>query len=324
MQGPRLPSRLPPVLANDVLELVGDTPLVALRHLGRETPRAAVWAKMEQANPAGSVKDRICLAMIDEAERSGVLEPGGIVVEPTSGNTGIGLALVCAVRGYRCVLTMPESMSLERRQLLEAFGAQVVLTPADQQMEGALARAREIARETPGAFLPQQFDNPANPTAHAATTAREILDAMRPLRVDAFVAGVGTGGTISGVGAVLKRDHTPAPRVVAVEPEACATISRGERGPTKIQELAAGFVPKNYDARVVDEVRTVSDADAWAAKVALARREGLLVGISAGAAVAVALQVARELGEGRNVVTVLPDTGERYFSLEEYFPGGTP
>jgi cysteine synthase len=324
MQGPRLPPRLPPVLVQDVLELVGDTPLVAVRHLGRETPRAAVWAKMEQANPGGSVKDRICLAMIDDAERRGVLKSGGVVVEPTSGNTGIGLALVCAVRGYKCVLTMPESMSLERRQLLEAYGAQVVLTPADQQMEGALAKARDIVRATPGAFLPQQFDNPANPAVHVETTAREILDAMQPLRVDAFVAGVGTGGTITGVGAVLRRECSPAPRIVAVEPEACATISRGERGPTKIQGLAAGFVPKNYDARVVDEVRTVSDADAWATKVALARREGLLVGISAGAAVAVALQVARELGEGRNVVTVLPDTGERYFSLEEYFPEGAP
>src|SRR5579871_361473 len=194
MQGPRLPPRLPPVLANDVLELVGDTPLVALRHLGRETPRAAVWAKMEQANPAGSVKDRICLAMIEEAERTGELRPGGVVVEPTSGNTGVGLALACAVRGYRCVLTMPESMTLERRQLLEAFGAEVVLTPEEQQMEGAIAKARELAARTPGAFFPHQFDNPANPRVHAETTAREILEAMAPLSIDAFVAGVGTGG----------------------------------------------------------------------------------------------------------------------------------
>jgi cysteine synthase A len=191
-------------------------------------------------------------------------------------------------------------------------------------MEGALARAREIARTTQGAFLPQQFDNPANPQVHAETTAREILDAMRPLPVHAFVAGVGTGGTISGVGAVLKREGSPPPRIVAVEPDACATISRGERGPTKIQGLAAGFVPKNYDARIVDEVRTVSDADAWRAKVRLAQREGLLVGISAGAAMHVALEVARELGEGKNVVTVLPDTGERYFSLEDYFPAVNP
>jgi cysteine synthase len=315
-------------LAENVLELVGNTPLVAIRSLGRGVPggglplqgdRAAVWAKMEQSNPGGSVKDRICLAMIEDAERTGKLQPGGVVVEPTSGNTGIGLALVCAVRGYRCILAMPESMSLERRQLLEAFGAEVVLTPAEQQMEGAVAKAREIARRTPGALVPQQFDNPANPRIHAETTAREILAAMRPLRIDAFVAGVGTGGTISGVGEVLRRELSPAPRIVAVEPESCATISRGQRGPTKIQGLAAGFVPKNYHPAVVDEVRTVADADAWRAKVQLARREGLLVGISAGAAVHVSLEVARELGEGKNVVTVLPDTGERYFSLEEYF-----
>ena len=307
-----------PALANSVLDLVGGTPIVRLRRIA-EPSAAAVWAKMEQANPGGSVKDRICLAMVAEAERSGQLRPGGVVVEPTSGNTGIGLALVCAVRGYRCILTMPESMSLERRQLLEAYGAEVVLTPAEQQMEGALAKARDIVASTPGAFMPQQFDNPANPRVHAETTAGEILEAMRGLSIDAFVAGVGTGGTVSGVGEVLRRELRPAPRVVAVEPDACATISRGERGPTKIQGLAAGFVPGNYHPGVVDEVRTVSDADAWRTKVDLARREGLLVGISAGAAVHVALAVARDLGAGKNVVTVLPDTGERYFSLEEYF-----
>jgi cysteine synthase A len=311
-------TRTAPVLAESVLDLVGGTPLLAIRRLG-DGPRAALWAKMEQANPGGSVKDRICLAMIEEAERSGQLKPGGLVVEPTSGNTGIGLALVCAVRGYRCTLTMPESMSLERRQLLEAFGVEVVLTPAEEQMEGALARAREIARTTPGAFMPQQFDNPANPRVHAHTTAREVLEAMHGLSIDAFVAGVGTGGTVSGVGEVLRRELSPRPRIVAVEPESCATISRGERGPTKIQGLAAGFVPKNYHAEHVDDVRTVSDDNAWRTKVDLARREGLLVGISAGAAVHVALQVARELGPGKNVVTVLPDTGERYFSIEEYF-----
>lgn len=312
----------PLVLANDVLDLVGDTPLVAIRNLGRRGPRAEVWAKMEQANPGGSVKDRICLAMVEDAERRGLLKPGGVVVEPTSGNTGIGLALVCAVRGYRCVLAMPESMSLERRQLLEAFGAEVVLTPEDQQMEGAMAKAREIAAATPGAFMPQQFDNESNPQVHAATTAREIIDAMEGLSIDAFVAGVGTGGTISGVAEAFRRELRPSPRIVAVEPESCAMISRGERGPTKIQGLAAGFVPKNYHAKSVDEVRTVTDADAWRTKVDLARREGLLVGISAGAAVFVALEVARQLGEGKNVVTVLPDTGERYFSLEDYFAGG--
>jgi cysteine synthase len=313
----------PRILANDVLDLVGETPLVAIRKLGRQSPRADVWAKMEQANPGGSVKDRICLAMIQDAERRGLLKPGGVVVEPTSGNTGIGLALVCAVRGYRCILAMPESMSLERRQLLEAYGAEVVLTPEAAQMEGAVARARDIAAATPGAFVPQQFDNESNPRVHAETTAREILDAMSGLSIDAFVAGVGTGGTISGVGETLRARLGGQARIVAVEPDACAVISRGERGPTKIQGLAAGFVPRNYHAKFVDEVRTVTDADAWQTKVDLARREGLLVGISAGAAVHAALQVAGELGEGKNVVTVLPDTCERYFSLEEYFAGAS-
>jgi cysteine synthase len=310
------------LLTQDVLELIGDTPLVAVQAPEWPGPRARIWAKMEQANPAGSVKDRIALAMIDEAERSGKLKAGGVVVEPTSGNTGIGLALVCAVRGYRCILTMPESMSLERRQLLEAFGARVVLTPEARQLEGAVEKALEIVNETPGAFMPQQFDNEANPAVHAATTAREILYGMRGLTIDAFVAGVGTGGTISGVAEALRREVSPAPRIVAVEPESSATISRGERGPSKIQGLAAGFVPRNYHAKVVDEVRTVTDEDAWRMKTQLARREGLLVGISAGAAVHVALVLARELGPGKNVVTVLPDTGERYFSIEEYFTKG--
>jgi cysteine synthase A len=231
--------------------------------------------------------------------------------------------MACAVKGYRCVLTMPASMSLERRQLLEAFGAECVLTPEERQMEGAIERAAEIARSMPGAFTPGQFDNPANPRIHAETTAREIVDAMRDLAIDAFVAGVGTGGTISGVGEVLRREaeaagRAPA-RIVAVEPASSATISRGERGPSKIQGLAAGFVPANYHARVVDEVRVVGDDDAWRMKEALARREGLLVGVSAGAAVFAAVEVARELGAGKNVVTVLPDTGERYFSLASYF-----
>jgi cysteine synthase A len=316
---------LAPLIVESVLDLVGDTPLVRLRRVGSGAPRADVWAKMEQSNPGGSVKDRICLAMIEAAERSGALVPSGVVVEPTSGNTGIGLALVCAVKRYRCILTMPESMSLERRQLLEAFGAEIVLTPAEEQMEGAIRRAHAIAEREPGSFVPHQFDNPENPLAHERTTAREILLAMRGISFDAFVAGVGTGGTISGVGLVARRAlRGEAPRIIAVEPDACATISRGERGPTKIQGLAPGFVPKNYHANVVDEVRTVSDADAWNAKLALAHEEGLLVGISAGAAVFVALQVARELGPGKNVVTMLHDTGERYFSLEGYFAEGAP
>jgi cysteine synthase A len=301
-----------------MLDLVGRTPLVRIAAPWAPAGRAAVWAKMEHLNPGGSVKDRICLAMIEDAEARAVVRPPGPIVEPTSGNTGIGLAWVCAVKGYRLVLTMPESMSLERRQLLEAYGAEIVLTPAEAQMDGAIAKAREIAAATPGAFLPHQFDNPANPSVHARTSAYEILRAMEGLTIDAFVAGVGTGGTVSGVGPVLRKLY-PRVRVVAIEPDACATISRGERGPTKIQGLAAGFVPRNYHASAVDEVRTVADDDAWHTKLLLAKREGLLVGISAGANVFAALAVARELGAGKNVVTVLPDTGERYFSLEDYF-----
>ncbi|WP_438014544.1 cysteine synthase A [Sorangium sp. So ce315] len=330
-QLPPLPSH--PRVVDSVLDLVGDTPLFEIRRVDAATPRGRVFGKAEQQNPGGSLKDRICLAMIEGAEARGLLGAGrgGVVIEPTSGNTGIGLAIVCAAKGYRCILTMPASMSLERRQLLEAYGAEVVLTEPEQQMEGAIAKARELAAEIPGAVILGQFDNPDNPRVHAETTAREILHAMaalddaaaRPgprqsLTIDAFVAGVGTGGSVSGVGRVLKRVR-PATRVIAVEPESCATISRGERGPTKIQGLAAGFVPENYDRSVVDEVRTVSDRAAYETKAALARQEGLLVGISAGAAVRVALDVARELGPDANVVTVLCDTGERYFSLDEYF-----
>ena len=216
-----------PVVCESVLELVGRTPLVRIRNLGRETPRADVWAKMEEQNPAGSVKDRIALAMIDAAEKDGRLQPGGVVVEPTSGNTGIAIAMVCAVRGYRCILTMPASMSLERRALLAAYGAEVVLTPEEEQIEGAVRKAEEIAAKTPKAFVPHQFDNPENPAIHARTTAKELLEQMGADAIDAFVVGVGTGGTVSGVGQVLQNT-----RIIAVEPEACATISRGERGPT--------------------------------------------------------------------------------------------
>jgi cysteine synthase A len=316
-------TRLSVAIVESLLELVGATGAVRLRRIPA-AGGAAVWAKLEQQNPGGSVKDRIAEAMLDAAVADGLLGPGATVVEPTSGNTGIGLALACAARGYRLVLTMPESMSLERRALLRAYGATLVLTPEAEQLDGAIRRAREIVAATPGAFMPGQFDNPANPRVHERTTAREILDAFP--RIDAFVAGVGTGGTITGVGRALRRAgpgvHTA--RVIAVEPDTCATLSRGERGPTKIQGLAAGFVPANYDASVVDEVRTVGDREAWTAKVRLAREEGLLVGISSGAAVHVACAVAAALPPEAVVVTVLPDTGERYFSLDMYFSEATP
>ncbi len=312
----------------NVLDLVGDTPLELIPDLlslpSERTRRAAapsgarLWGKLESFNPAGSVKDRIAKAMIEQAERDGSLKPGGTVIEPTSGNTGIGLALVCAQRGYRCILTMPASMSLERRALLEALGAKLVLTDEDAQMEGAIAKARELASSEPNSFMPQQFDNPENPRVHHRETGWEILHALGDARLDAFVAGVGTGGTISGVGRLL-REQRPGCRIIAVEPEACASISRGERGPTKIQGLAAGFVPRNYAADVPHEVLTVSDDDAYRTKRALAQNMGLLLGISSGAAVHVAATIARQLPSDGNVVVVLPDTGERYFSLDEYF-----
>ncbi len=307
-----------PRIYEDILDLITDTPLVEISRLELDRPRASVLGKLESQNPGGSIKDRICLSMILEAEARGVLAPGGVVVEPTSGNTGIGLALVSARRGYRCILTMPESMSLERRQLLESMGAELVLTSEADQMEGAIAKAREIVENTPGAFMPQQFDNRANPSVHYESTAQEIFHALGDTAVDAFVAAVGTGGTVSGVGKAL-RERYPECRVIAVEPETCATISRGERGPSKIQGIAAGFVPSNYDREIPTEVRTVADRRAYDIKRALSQREGLLVGISAGANVAVALEVARELGPNKTVVTVLCDTGERYFSLDEYF-----
>lgn len=323
MSSERPPIARHSLVYESVLDLIGDTPIVripATLHGEPARPGATVWGKLENLNPAGSVKDRISLAMIEAAERDGRLKPGGTVIEPTSGNTGIGLALVCARRGYRCVLTMPASMSLERRALLEALGAEVVLTDEQAQMEGAIAKARELGLAQPDAFMPQQFDNAENPRTHEHTTALELLHALGDLQLDAFVAGVGTGGTITGVGRVL-RERRPHCRVIAVEPDACATISRGERGPTKIQGLAAGFVPRNFSPEVPHEVRTVSDDDAYRTTRLLARRAGVLVGISAGAAVKVALDVAAELPPEGNVVVVLPDTGERYFSLDEYFQG---
>jgi cysteine synthase A len=303
-----------------ILEALGGTPVVALRRV--VPPRsAAVYAKLESFNPGGSVKDRIALAMIEAAERDGRLAPGGRLVEPTSGNTGVGLALVCAVRGYSLSLVMPDSTALEHRQVLEAYGAAVVLTRAEDGMEAAVARAREIARSD-GALLLDQFANPANPAAHRAGTGPELVACFGAagLAPDAFVTGVGTGGTLSGVAPVL-RNAFPGIALVAVEPESCAVLSGGPPGPTRIQGLGAGFVPAVLDRSSFDRVVTVSDEEAWATKVRLAREQGLLVGISSGAAVAAAVRVAAELGPGRTVATLLADTGERYFSMEAWFDG---
>lgn len=305
-----------PLVYGQILDLVTDTPLLRLPKDGSDA-QGTVWGKLEAWNPGGSVKDRISLAIIERAEAEGALRPGGVVVEPTSGNTGIGLALVCRRKGYRCVLTMPQSMSLERRALLELMGAELVMTPPEEQMQGAISKANQLAAEL-GAFVPHQFQNNANPEVHERTTAPEIHHALGDLSWDAFVAGVGTGGTITGVGRYLRK-HSPRTRIVAVEPESCPTLSTGAVGPTKIQGLAAGFVPENFDREVVHEIRTVSDRRAYEAKGAFGSRAGLLVGISAGAAASVAYDLARELGPDANVVVVLPDTGERYFSLDDYF-----
>jgi cysteine synthase A len=302
----------PNAVATSPLELIGNTPVVRLNRIP-PAGGAEVWAKLEFANLGGSVKDRICLSMIEDAERTGRLKPGDVVVEPTSGNTGIGLALVCAIKGYRLILTMPDTMSEERRSLLLAYGAELELTPDSKGMHAAVARAEEIARTEPRAFLPQQFRNPANPDAHRRTTAREILEQFAHL--DAFVAGVGTGGTITGVGEVLHRER-PGCRVVAVEPATSAVLSGGSPGFHKIQGIGAGFVPENLDRRSYDRVVTVTDEQATQFARRLAREEGLLVGISSGANCSAALEVARELGPGKVVLTVFCDTGERYLTTD--------
>ncbi len=298
--------------AGTILELVGDTPLLRLNRLPAKGG-AAVWAKLEMFNPMSSVKDRICLAMVEAAERDGQLKPGATIVEPTSGNTGIGLAMVSAVKGYRLVLTMPETMSMERRHLLKAFGAELVLTPGDAGMRGAVEKAEELSAKQ-GYFMPQQFKNPANPEVHRRTTVEEIWEATEG-KIDAFVAGVGTGGTVTGVGQVLKK-RKPDVLVVAVEPEASPILSGGKAGPHKIQGIGAGFVPDVLDRDVVDEVIKVSNNDAAATACRLTREEGLFVSISSGAATFAALEVARRLGDGKDVVVVLPDTGERYLSMD--------
>ena len=299
-------------LVSDVLELIGDTPLVRLRRLVKPT-WATVLGKLESLNPGGSVKDRIALAMIEEAERRGRLKPGDTIVEPTSGNTGIGLAVVAAVKGYRLILTMPEDMSVERRALLQRYGAELKLTPAVEGMTGAVYAAEEMMRMNPGYFMPQQFLNPANPEVHRQTTAQEILKATDG-RLEAFVAGVGTGGTITGVGEVLKRERAEI-LVVAVEPARSPVLQGGKFRPHAIQGIGASFVPSVLNTKIYDEIIGVRDEDALAVTRRLSREEGLLVGISSGANVFAALRVAERLGRGKTVVTMLCDTGERYLSV---------
>lgn len=297
-----------------VLGLVGNTPMVRLSSLEKLSgAKAEIVAKVESFNPGGSVKDRIAVAMIEAAEREGKLREGGVIVEPTSGNTGVGLALASALKGYRLILTMPETMSVERRRIVQAYGASVELTPGKDGMKGAIARANELLREIPGAVMLQQFENPANPQAHREHTAEEIWRDSDG-RVDIFIAGVGTGGTLSGTGARL-REYDPRIRVIAVEPDSSPVLSGGQSGPHKIQGIGAGFVPVNFNGDVVSEIVRVRDEDAVAASRLLASKEGLLSGISSGAAVYAALQVAsREENAGKRIVVLLPDTGERYLS----------
>ncbi|MBI3825446.1 MAG: cysteine synthase A [Candidatus Rokubacteria bacterium] len=299
-------------IANNVLELIGRTPLVRLNRLPKPGG-AVVAAKLEHMNPGGSVKDRTALAMIEDAERRGVLKPGATLIEPTSGNTGIGLAMAAAVKGYRLILTMPDDMSVERQRLFARYGAEIHLTPAIEGMTGAVFAAQEMIRERPECFMPQQFENPANPDVHRRTTAPEILEAVDG-RLDAFVAGVGTGGTITGVGEVLKA-KVPGVQVVAVEPAGSPVLSGGKARPHAIQGIGASFVPGVLNRSVIDRIMQVRDEDAIAWSRRLVREEGLLVGISAGAAAFAACSVAAELGPDRLVVTVLPDTGERYLSM---------
>jgi len=298
--------------ARSVLDLIGSTPVIKLRTLpGKDD--AEVWAKMESFNPGGSVKDRICLNMIETAERQGKLKPGATIVEPTSGNTGVGLALIAAVKGYRLILTMPDTMSEERRSLLCAYGARLILTPDTKGMGGAIHKAEELLEQNGEYFMPQQFNNPANPDVHRKTTAVELLKQFK--RIDAFVAGVGTGGTITGVGEVLK-EKMKGVRICAVEPAASPVISGGEPGYHKIQGIGAGFIPAVLNRQILDEIIKISDDEATHYARRLAAEEGLLVGISSGAACCAALKVAKSLGKGHVVVTIFADKGEHYLSTD--------
>ena len=300
----------------NALSLICNTPLVRLEKVSKKAG-GNVYAKLESSNPGGSIKDRICLSMIEAAEKAGKLHPGDTILEPTSGNTGIGLALVAAVKGYKAILIMPESMSTERFGLLSSFGAEVILTPAIDGMKGSIVEAERLLKEHPEYYMPDQFSNPANPDIHRKTTAPEIWDALNG-KVDAFVAGVGTGGTITGVGEVFKAKNSSI-RIIAVEPASSRVLSGGSPGPHKIQGIGAGFIPKVLNRAVIDEIVPVTDDDAFETAKMLAREEGLMVGISSGANVFGAMKMAKALGPEKNVVTVLPDTGERYISIEKYF-----
>ncbi len=301
---------------NSVTELIGGTPLLKANNFIKANDiKANIYVKLEYFNPAGSVKDRIAKAMIEQAEKDGKLKPGATIIEPTSGNTGIGLASVAAARGYKAILTMPETMSVERRNLLKAYGAKIVLTDGSKGMKGAIAKAEELAKETPNSFIPEQFANPANPAAHEATTGPEIYNDLDG-KVDAFIAGVGTGGTLSGVGHYLKKQDKDI-RVVAVEPATSPALSKGQAGPHKIQGIGAGFVPETLDTKVYDEVIAVPNEDAFKYGRQFSHVEGVLIGISSGAALAAAIELAkRPEFEGKNIVALLPDTGDRYLSTE--------
>ena len=305
-------------IVKQLTELVGNTPLLELTRFNQKNDlQATVIAKLEYFNPAGSVKDRVALAMIEDAEAKGILQPGATIIEPTSGNTGVGLAFVSSAKGYHLILTMPDTMSIERRNLLKALGAKVVLTPGAEGMKGAIAKAEELQASTPGSWIPQQFKNPANPAIHLKTTGEEIWRDTDG-KVDIFVAGVGTGGTVSGVGVALKQNN-PQVKVVAVEPASSPVLSGGKSGPHKIQGIGAGFVPDNYNASVIDEVLTIENDEAILASRQVAQSEGLLVGISSGAALAGAVRLAqRPENNGKTIVALLPDTGERYLSTVLY------
>lgn len=302
-------------VVDNITELIGYTPMVRLNRIADEYG-AEVWLKLESFNPGGSVKDRIALSMINEAEKEGKLKPGATIVEPTSGNTGIGLAMVAAAKGYKIILVMPETMSVERRSLFKVYGADFVLTPGSEGMKGAIEKAKELVNDNENYFMPQQFENPANPQIHRVTTAKEIIEQTRG-RLDAFVAGVGTGGTLTGTGEILKQE-VPGVKVYAVEPTDSPVLSGGKPGPHKIQGIGAGFIPPILNTKIIDKVVKVEYKNALETAQRLAREEGILAGISSGASAYAALEVAKELGKGKRVVAVVPDTGERYISTEMF------